>query len=124
MIFFFFQSGALSSHAQLLSRVCLFATLWTVARQAPLSMRFSRQEYWNRLPFPTPWDLSDPETEPASPALAGRFFTTEPSGKTLHPRELYLNPMFRLFSKPISQGQQILKLPLHFPNVLSLLILV
>ena len=44
-------------------------TPWTVARQAPLSMGFSRQEYWSRLPFPPPRDLPDPGTEPGSPAL-------------------------------------------------------
>ena len=49
---------------------------WTVAHQVPLSMGFSRQEYWSGVPFPPPGDLPDPETEPASPALAGRFFTT------------------------------------------------
>ena len=52
---------------------------WTVAHQAPLSMGFSRQEYWNGLLFPPPGDLPDPGIEPASltsPALAGRFFTT------------------------------------------------
>ena len=61
------------------SRVRCFVTLWTVARQAPLSMGFSRQEYWSGLPFPTPGDLPDPGIKPASlrsPALAGRFFTT------------------------------------------------
>ena len=59
--------------------VGLFATLWTVAFQAPLSMEFSRQEYWSGLPFPSPEDLPDPRIKPASltsPALAGRFFTT------------------------------------------------
>ena len=59
-----------------LSRVRLFATLWTVAHQGPLSMKFSRQEYWNRLPFPTPGDLPASGIEPvslASPALAGGF---------------------------------------------------
>ena len=56
-------------------------TPWTVARQAPLSMGFSRQEYWSGLPFPPPRDLPDPRIEPPSPealALASRFFTTEP----------------------------------------------
>ena len=51
---------------------------------APLSMEFSRQEYWCGLPFPPSGDLPDPGIEPkppAAPALAGRFFTTEPSGK-------------------------------------------
>ena len=51
----------------------------TVTHQAPLSMEFSRQEYWSGLPFPTPGDLPDPGSEPASlesPALSGGFFTT------------------------------------------------
>ena len=56
---------------------------WTIACQAPLSTGFCRQEYWSRLPFPSPGDLPDPGIEPASPALAGRFFTTEPPGKPL-----------------------------------------
>ena len=55
-----------------------FVTSWTVAHQAPLSLEFPRQEYWNGLPFPTPGGLPDPGMEPMSPALAGRFFTTEP----------------------------------------------
>ena len=62
-----------------LSPVGLFETPWTLAPQALLSVEFSRQEYWSGLPFPTPGDLPDPETGPtslASPALAGRFFTT------------------------------------------------
>ena len=60
-------------------------TPWTVACQAPLSMGFSRQEeYWSGLPFPSPGDLPDPGTEPASPVLAGRFFTTEPPGKPIN----------------------------------------
>ena len=46
------------------SRVWLFVTPWTIAHQAPLSMRFSRQEYWSGLPFPPPGDLPDPGTEP------------------------------------------------------------
>ena len=46
-------------------------------------MDFSRQEYWSGLPFPCPGDLPDPEIEARSPLLAGRFFTTEPSGKPL-----------------------------------------
>ena len=58
--------------------VQLCVTLWTVACQSPLSMEFSRQEYWNGLPCPLPGDFPDPGTEPASLmslALAGRFFT-------------------------------------------------
>ena len=60
-----------------------FATLWTVARQAPLSMGFPRQDYWSGLPFPSPGDLPDPGVKLMSPALAGGFFTTEPPGKPL-----------------------------------------
>ena len=58
-----------------------FATPRTVACQAPLSMGFSRQEYWSGLPFPSPGDLPDPGMEPAFPELAGRFFTAEPQYK-------------------------------------------
>ena len=58
------------------SRVQLFATLWTVAHQAPQSMGFSRQEYWSGLLFPTTGDVPNPGIEPAFPALAGGFFTT------------------------------------------------
>ena len=57
-----------------------FASPWTVARQAPLSMGFSRQEYWNGLPFPSPGKLPDPGIKPTSSKLASRFFTTEPPG--------------------------------------------
>ena len=55
-------------------------TLWTAAFQVPLSMGFSRQEYWSGLPFPSPEDLSGLETKPVSPALLGEFFTTKPPG--------------------------------------------
>ena len=66
------------------SCVRLFETPWTVACQAPLSMGFSGQEYWNGLPFPSPGHLPNPGIEPASlmsPALAGGFFTTTAPGK-------------------------------------------
>ena len=58
-----------------------FATPCTVAHQAPLSMGFARQEYWTGLPFSSPGNFPYPGMEPWSPALAGRFFTTEPPGK-------------------------------------------
>ena len=48
---------------------CVHATLWTVARQAPLAMGFSRQVYWSGLPCPSPWDLPNPGTEPKSLSL-------------------------------------------------------
>ena len=66
------------------SRVQLFVTLWTAARQVSLSMGFSRQEYWSGLPCPPPGDLPNPGIKPTSlmsPALAGKFYTTEPPGK-------------------------------------------
>ena len=66
---------------QSLSCLQLFATPWTVAHQALLSMGFSRQKYWNMLPFPSPGDLSNLGIKPMSLALTGRFFTTEPPGK-------------------------------------------
>ena len=58
-----------------------FATPWTVACQAPLSMGFPRQEYWSGLPFPSSGDLPNPAIGPTFPALAGGFFTTDPPGK-------------------------------------------
>ena len=67
--------------------VQLFVTLWTVAHQTPLLMRFSRQEYRSGLPCPLPGDLPDPEIKPMSlmpPALAGRFFTTSATWEALY----------------------------------------
>ena len=72
-------------HAYMLSHVRLFATPWTVACQAPLAMKFSRQGYGNESSFPPPGDLPDPGIKPeslVSPALSGRFFTTAPSRKS------------------------------------------
>ena len=94
---FFFQPqgtfgilGPCACGLRLFSRVQLFATPWTVARQAPLSMGFSRQEYQSELPCPPPGDLPNPGIEPMSllfPALAGQFFTTSASwGAPLVPR--------------------------------------
>ena len=62
-----------------------FATLWTVACQSPLSMGFSRQGHWSELPFLPPGDLPDPGMEPASPALAGGFFTPSHLGSPISP---------------------------------------
>ena len=64
-----------------LSRVWCFATPWIIACQASLSMEFSRQEYWSRLPFPSPGNLSDPGIEPGSPALQADYLLSEPQGK-------------------------------------------
>ena len=70
-----------------------FETSWTLALEAPLSMGFSRQEFWSGLPFPSPGHLPDPGVEPGhlpdpgvepvSLSLAGWFFTTEPPGKPI-----------------------------------------
>ena len=70
------------SEVKSLSCVWLFATPWTVAYQAP-SMRFSRQEYWSGLPFPSPEDLPDTGIEPGFPALQADALPSEPPGKPL-----------------------------------------
>ena len=66
---------------KLLSHVRLFATPWTIACQAPPSMGFSRQEYWNGLPFPSPGESSQPRDQTQVSCIAGRFFTAEVPGK-------------------------------------------
>ena len=75
-------------------------TPWTVAHQAPLSIKFSRHEYWSRLPFPSPGHLPDPGIKPeflASPALAGGFFTSWITGEA---QKIY-NTVSIYFSHPI-----------------------
>ena len=79
-----------------------FVTPWTVANQLPRFMKFPRQEYWSGLSFPPPGDLPNPEIEPtslASPALAGRFFTTAPPGKP--------GCSFSLCDKPITNKKTV-----------------
>ena len=88
------------------AQLCLtLATPWTVACQAPVSISFLRQEYWSGVPFPPPGDLPIPGIEPvspASPALAGRFFTTEPRRKPLILSHLSPKPAtLRDFLNPI-----------------------
>ena len=76
--------GECYTHACSLSHAQLCVTLWTIVRQAPLSVGFLRQESWSRLPFPTPGDLPSPGIKPTSlvfPALVGSFFTTAAPGK-------------------------------------------
>ena len=71
----------------------LLARSGTVAHQYPLSVEFSRQNYWRGLSFLSPGDLPDPETEPTSSALAGRFFTSEPPGdlgEITYPQEPFI----------------------------------
>ena len=69
------------THTYTLSHVPLFATPWTVAHQAPLSMEFPRHKYWNGLPFPSQGHLPDPGTEPLSPALQADSLAIELHGK-------------------------------------------
>ena len=64
-----------------LSRVQLFETPWTISYQAPLSLEFSRQEYWSGSPFPSPGDLPNPGIEPGSPILQADVLPSEPPGK-------------------------------------------
>ena len=66
------------SEMKSLSHVRLFATPWTVVYQAPPSMGFSKQEYWSKLPFPSPGDLPNPGIEPSSPALQTSALPSEP----------------------------------------------
>ena len=83
-------------HIQSLCCSQLFATPWTVAHQALLSMEFSQQEYWSGLPFPIPGDLPNPgirPMSPVSPALVGRFLTTAPARK-LHSETVQYIGMF------------------------------
>ena len=100
---FFFRLHCFPSHACMptqFSCVWLFVTLWTVAYQAPLSMGFSRQEYWSGLPCPSPGDLPNPGIEPTSlnsPALAGRFFTTRTTWEDLSFSLAFLNFFFSEF---------------------------
>ena len=76
----------------LTAKLCpTFATPWTVAHQSPLSMGFSRQEYWNGLPFPSPGDLPDPGIEPGSPALHGG------RGGVLRPSSILIKRILILF---------------------------
>ena len=60
---------------------CSYVTPWTVAHQAPLSMDFSRQEYWSGLPFPSPGDLPDPGIKSKSPSLLADSLSSDPLGK-------------------------------------------
>ena len=68
--------------ALLFSCVQLFATPWTVAHQALLSMEFPRQEYWSIFPFTSPGDLPNPGIKPRSPALQADYLLSEPPGKS------------------------------------------
>ena len=84
----------LNQKVKSLSCVRLFATLWSIAHQAPLSMGFSRQEYWSGLPFSSPGHLPNPGIEPRSPTLQTSALTSEPPGKPNTESETSLNFKF------------------------------
>ena len=94
-----------------LATVDTFAALHTVTHQAPLSMGFSRQQYWSGLPFPHPADLSDPGIESTSCALANGFFTTELPGKTVlasgccSDTKLCLTQRVEVFASSVQQNE-------------------
>ena len=87
-----------------LSCVRLFATPWTVAHRAPLSIEFTRQEYWRGLPCPSPGDLPNPGTKPRSPSLQADSLPSEPPGKPLPfflPYYLYIFMIFCFSNIPV-----------------------
>ena len=106
------------------SHLRLFVTLWTVACQAPLSMGLSGQEYWSGLPCPPPGDLPDPGIKPmslASPALAGRFFTTSTPWEHVKVAQSYptlCNPIQSMgFSRPEYWSELPFPSPGDLPNL-------
>ena len=90
------------------SHVQLFVTLWTAAHQPPLSMGFSRREYWSGLPCLPPGDLPDPGIEAAPPCLlhCRWFFTTEPPGKPIYYNMLYIFTCLKYFSTDFKNKSQ------------------
>ena len=91
-----------------------FATPWTVACQAHLSTGFSKQEDWHGLPCPPPGDLPHPGIEPMSPALAGRFFTTNATWEVQYLWIYLAKLVFTLLSIPLTQHQPLRSPSLHF----------
>ena len=103
-----------------LSRVQLFVIPWAVACQAPLSIGFSRQEYWSQLPFSSPGDLPKPGIEPGSPALQTVSLLTKLPGEPLLKYScfavLYLFPLYTKMNQPYVY---VYPLPFGFPSHLS-----
>ena len=96
-----------------LSRVQLFVTPWTIVRQAPSSMRFSRQEYWSELPFPSAVEHPNPGIEPGSPTLQADLLPSEPLGK---PKNIGVGSLFLL--QQIFPTQESNPGLLHFRQIL------
>ena len=78
-----------------LSCILLFATPWTVACRSPLTMGFSKQEYWSGLPRPPPGDFLNPEMEPKSPRLQDVSLPSEPPGEPMQPLRTQKCPSLR-----------------------------
>ena len=112
--FIYFSIFITCMWTKLLHLIWLFATLWTVAHQAPLSMEFSRQEYWSKLLCSPPGDLPHPGKGRVfflSPALAGRFFTTSATWMmTIETTHTHYNKCFRYWKK---------KIILHFIHIFN-----
>ena len=108
--------------AQLLSLVHPFVALWTVAHQTPLSMKFSRQEYWRGLPFSTPGNISDPGIKPtsASPALTDGFFTIAPLGKP-HRRDITQHNKSHTLQTLNQHHNQCLKIESYLSRIRSMI---
>ena len=105
--------------AQSLSHAWLFAMLWTVAHQAPLSMGFPKQEYWSGLPFPSPGNLPNPGIKPNTPASAGRVYTVPSGNLNVKKKKKKIEISFNsLASKPYSNYC----LDHHFDKLSALLI--
>ena len=98
MVVWFFFFLAMKVKVKSLGCVRPFSTPWTIAYQAPLSMGFSRQEYWSGLPFPSPGDLPDPGIEPRSSALQSDSLPSEPPGKFFFGNKSYeITRVFKLY---------------------------
>ena len=100
--------GILCVPADSPNRVPFFVTLQTEARQAPLSMEFSRQEYWHGLPFPSAGDLPDPGIKPGSPALQTDSLQSEPPRTPPHTHSVYkiLEVMNKNFPKIMTENKR------------------
>ena len=111
-----FMRSSACVRAQSLQSCQLFATPWTVASQTPLSMGFSRQEYWSGLPCPPPGDLPDPEIEPASPASLALHADSLPLSHKGSPVTAAILPQTPLCisiqSHSVSQGAKSTKAPI------------
>ena len=95
-------------------------TPWTVARQAPLFMEFSMQEYWSGLPCPSPGDLLNPGIEPGSPALQADSLLTEPPGKPFLYCVFYLTSKSIILDGKDKMGKGLDKLPSQRRSTINL----